>query len=242
MTVYGYARISTPRQDITRQIRNMTREYEDIQIIQEVYTGTTEDRPKWDGLKKRLKAGDVLVFDSISRMSRNANEGFRTYMELYDKGIDLRFIKQPYVDSRVYSTKSKAILPRTDTSTDIILKGIEDYIREIAREQIKLAFQQSELEVTNLRIRTSEGMKTAKDKGKQIGRQKGVKVETVKAKKCKRAILQMSRAFKGDMQDKEVIDVLGISHNTFYKYKKELQEKENAKTNRKAVGERSKKD
>ena len=43
MCVYGYCRISTSRQNIDRQIRNIQSAYPDAVIIQEVYTGTKSD-------------------------------------------------------------------------------------------------------------------------------------------------------------------------------------------------------
>ena len=38
--IYGYVRISTRQQNIERQIRNIKNEYENVKIIEEVYTGT----------------------------------------------------------------------------------------------------------------------------------------------------------------------------------------------------------
>lgn len=88
MCVYGYCRISTKQQSIDRQIRNIKGSYDKAVIIQEVYTGTKQDRPEWNKLYKKAKAGDTIIFDSVSRMSRNADEGFCLYEELYNKGID----------------------------------------------------------------------------------------------------------------------------------------------------------
>ncbi len=51
------------------------------------------DRPEWMKLLKRIEPGDVIVFDSVSRMSRNADEGIETYFELYEKGVQLIFLK-----------------------------------------------------------------------------------------------------------------------------------------------------
>ena len=73
---YGYCRISTKKQSIDRQIRNIQEHDKTANIIQEVYTGTKQDRPEWNKLYKNIKAGDTIIFDSVSRMSRNAEEGF----------------------------------------------------------------------------------------------------------------------------------------------------------------------
>ena len=76
MSIYGYCRISTAKQSIDRQIRNIKAEYPTAHIVQEAYTGTSIFRPEWLKLYRILRAGDVVVFDSVSRMSRNAEEGF----------------------------------------------------------------------------------------------------------------------------------------------------------------------
>lgn len=58
----------------------------------------------------------------------------------------------------------------TNTNVDIILEGINKYLLLLAKEQIRIAFEQAEKEVLDLHQRTSEGIKTAKLNGKQIGR------------------------------------------------------------------------
>ena len=92
----------------------------------------------------------------------------------------------------------------------------------LAKEQIKIAFEQSEKEVTDLHKRTSEGLKTAKLAGKQIGRIKGNKYTTKKELAAKEIILKNSKDFNGTNSDSEVIKIAGISRNSFYKYKAEL--------------------
>ena len=47
MQIYGYCRISTPTQNIDRQIRNIKAAFPDAHIVQEVYTGT-----KYQGRKE----------------------------------------------------------------------------------------------------------------------------------------------------------------------------------------------
>ena len=92
-TVYGYARISTRKQSIERQIRNIKGIYLDAVVLKEAYTGTTTDRPEWNKLYKKIKAGDTIVFDSVSRMSRNADEGIELYMDLFLS--HLRSLQEP---------------------------------------------------------------------------------------------------------------------------------------------------
>ena len=101
--VYGYCRISTDRQNIERQIRNILKAYPDAVIKQEVYTGTkTDGRKVFEQLLKIVRAGDTIVFDSVSRMSRNAEAGFEVYQKLYDKSVELVFLKEPHINTETY--------------------------------------------------------------------------------------------------------------------------------------------
>lgn len=76
--IYGYCRVSTSHQKITRQVTNILNKYPTANLVREFYTGTTQERPLWNQLIKRLDSGDTLVFDSVSRMSRNSEEGFKS--------------------------------------------------------------------------------------------------------------------------------------------------------------------
>ena len=101
--IYGYVRISTKKQNMERQIRNIQKEYPEAVIIKEVYTGTKfQGRKELNKLIKQLKAGDTVVFDSVSRMSRDAEEGFQVYQDLYKKGIELIFLKEHHIDTMTY--------------------------------------------------------------------------------------------------------------------------------------------
>ena len=97
--IYGYCRISTYKQNIERQERNIKTLYPEAVIIKEIFTGTQENRPEWRKLYSHVDKGDRIIFDSVSRMSRNAEEGFRIYRELYDRGVELVFLKERHIDT-----------------------------------------------------------------------------------------------------------------------------------------------
>ena len=226
--IYSFNRISTNKQSIERQIRNAKALYPNAIIVEEVFTGTKiYNRPKWTDLVKKVKAGDTIVFDSVSRMSRNAEEGFKLYKELFDKGIELIFIKEPHINTTTYKEALNGGIEMTGTMVDSILEGINKYLLALAEQQIKLAFEQSEKEVKDLQQRTREGIETAKLNGKQIGLEKGTKLTTKKSIKAKDQIIKYSKDFKGTLKDTEVIKLIGISRNSYYKYKKELVEELN---------------
>ena len=96
---------------------------------------------------------------------------------------------------------------------------------ELAKEQIRIAFGQAEKEVSDLRQRTREGIETARLNGKQIGQQKGTTYETQKARDAKDIICRHNRSFGGSLTDEETMRQAGISRKSFYKYKRELRNK-----------------
>lgn len=228
--IFGYCRISTMKQRIARQIDNIKKQYPDATIITEEYSGTTTNRPNFNKLLKNIKTGDTIVFDEVSRMSRNASEGIELYEQLFDKGVNLVFIKEPHINTSVYrdrlnkqieklsSTGSKA----TDKLLDSIMSALHEYTIDLAREQIELAFKTAQAEVDFLHQRTSEGVRKAQASGKQVGRATGTKVETKKAKECKARIKELSKDFSGTNTDIEIMAILKITRNTYYKYKREI--------------------
>lgn len=222
--VYGYCRISTPKQSIERQIRNIRGNYPNALIVEEIFTRTSLRRKEWQKLFRKVNVGDTIIFDSVSRMSGNAEEGFAAYEALYNRGVHLVFLKEPHINTDTYQKALKNNIQLTGSNVDYILQGINQYLMALAKEQIRLAFEQSEKEVADLRQRTKEGIETARLNGKQIGQQSGKKLTTKKSIEIKAKIRKMARAFGGNMSDKEVIETLKIARNTYYKYKRELAE------------------
>lgn len=232
MTVYGYARVSTMKQKIERQIENIKAQFPTAVIITEKYTGTTLDRPSWNKLKANLKSGDTVVFDEVSRMSRNAEEGFKLYESLFNDGINLVFLKERHLDTDNFR---KALAQHIDIQADTGRESIDNYISgqgkllndllmDLAREQIELAFKSAQAEIDYLHQRTSEGVRKAQAEGKVVGRKTGTVVETKKAKEAKQIILKHSKSFNGTLADDEVMKLTDLSRVTYYKYKKQLKE------------------
>lgn len=225
--VYGYCRISRRTQSIDRQIRNILKEYPDAKIYQEAFTGRKIDRPVWNQVFKRVGEGDTIVFDSVSRMSRNAEDGLKTYFELFDRKVNLIFLKEHYIDTELYKENLKDKIELQGTDEDEIFKGLNNYFRKLAIRQIRIAFEQSEKEVEDLRQRTREGIKTARDNGKQIGQKPGKQLKIKKKKPAKDIIRKHSKHFGGTLSNKEVWTLAKISDKTFYKYLNEMLEEEN---------------
>lgn len=230
---YGYCRISTNKQNIERQVRNIRSAYPAAVIVKEVFTGTKfQGRKELDKILMAARAGDTIIFDSVSRMSRDATEGFLVYEELFIKGINLIFLKEPHINTDTYrkaiESKLQIAFNSGDLATDELMESIvaalNKYIMNLAKRQIQLAFIQSEKEVTDLHQRTKEGIETARLNGKQIGQIKGCVLITKKSLDSKEKIKKYNITFGGSLNNEETWKLIGISKMTFYRYKRELLE------------------
>lgn len=231
--IYGYCRVSTAHQKITRQITNIKELYPKADLIKEFYTGTTQTRPLWEKMVSSLMKNDTIVFDSVSRMSRNAEEGFKDYKKLYEMGINLVFLNEPLINTSVFESSKNNLLKITvqtgNVAVDNYFKGniklINDLLMSLAEEQIKQAFIQSEKEVNDLHTRISEGLRESRRSGKVFGMPKGAKIRTKKEIECMDVIKKHSKDFGGSLEDGELIKLCGCSRNSFYKYKRLLKQR-----------------
>lgn len=224
--IYGYVRTSRSKQNPERQIRNIIQQYPDAKIVQEVYTRMSLDRKEWKKLVSRVRQGDTIVFDSVSRMSGNAEEGMDAYEELYNRGVSLVFLKEPHINTDTYKKSLEGLVTLTNTDVDYILEGVNKYLITLAREQVKLAFIQSEKEVDDLHQRTREGIETARLEGKQIGQKRGAKLKTKVGQRTLEDIQRYSKDFGGTMSDAELLRLTGVARNTLYKYKRQLRDEQ----------------
>lgn len=230
--VYGYARISTKAQNIERQLRNIEAAFPGYIPVKEVYTGTKlEGRKEFERLLKIVKPGDTIVFDSVSRMSRDAETGFQVYQKCFQNGVELVFIKEPHINTAVYRDAAERQVKGVETGNEAaneLLEGItaaiNRYMMRLAEEQIRIAFNQAEKEVQDLHQRVKEGMETARIHGSQIGQVAGRKLNVKKAQPMKEQIRKHSKDFEGSLTDAEVMKLTGLARNTYYKYKRELKE------------------
>ena len=167
--IYGYARVSTKTQRLDRQVENIINAYPEVkQIYTEKWTGTEVDnRIEFQKLIKRVKTGDTIVFDSVSRMSRDANEGVKLYMDFYNIGVNLIFLKESYINTDVYKTATEQTIGTTGNDiADIYIEATNKVIKLLAEKQIEKAFEQAEKEVKDLQKRVCEGMRATQKKNK----------------------------------------------------------------------------
>ena len=228
--IYGYCRISTKKQSIDRQIRNIKREFPTAIILTEAFTGTKLDRPEWNKLNRKLKYGDTIVFDEVSRMSRNAKEGFALYQRLFNIGINLVFLKEPHMNTDsykeamqgIFSTEIQSGDKATDDLVNSIMAAVNKFMMNTVVKDLYNAFEQAQNVVDYLHQRTKDGIETARLNGKQIGLEKGTKLTTKKSLVAKEVIKKHNKDFGGSLSNEDTWKLAGISKMTFYKYKNEL--------------------
>ncbi len=222
--VYGYLRVSTKKQSIERQATNIAAAFPTANLdYRDYFTGTkTDGRPGWNKLMARVQANDTIVFDSVSRMSRNASEGYELYQELFRKGVELVFLKEPHINTSTYKQALQSAVPMTGTTVDVILQAINDYLQLLIKSQVRLAYDQAEKEVRDLRTRTAEGMRVSGAGAKISKMKEGKRVTTQKSIAAKKIILDHSKTFGGSLSDDQVLKLAGISRGSLFKYKREL--------------------
>lgn len=221
--IYGYCRVSTKSQKLERQIHNIKKAFPIAIIYKEKFTGTKiYGRDEFNKLLSKVKRGDTIVFDSVSRMSRNAEEGVKLYFELFEKGINLIFLKEGYIDTEVYRSAIQQSISKTGNDiADIYIEATNKVIHLLAEKQIIKAFEQAEKEVKDLQQRIKEGIANSP---KTQGIEQGRKLTTKKSIEMKDRMKRHLKEFGGTDTDKQFMEENGISRNTFYKYKKELLE------------------
>ena len=99
---YGYARVSTRGQathgnSLEEQVSRLKAEGCET-IVEEQYTGTTTNRPKFSKLIDELKQGDTLVVTKLDRFARSAAEGSNVIKELQGRGVKVHVLNMGVID------------------------------------------------------------------------------------------------------------------------------------------------
>ena len=190
MAMYGYVRVSTQEQNEARQVIAM-REYGigEKHVYVDKQSGKDFDRPEYQRMIKKLRAGDVLVIKSIDRLGRNYDEILEQWRELVKvKRCDIVVLDMPLLDTR---KKGEGDLMGRVIS-DIVLQLLS-YVAQTEREFIKQ--------------RQREGIAAAKARGVRFGRKRATMPEGFDT------YAEMWRA--GKITARAAAKCLGIKHGTF---------------------------
>ena len=178
----GYARVSTERQDLAAQLKGLA----DLGVARErVYTDkrtgrSMKNRPGLTQAIAALRPGDVLVVTKLDRLARSVPDARDLVGQVYDKGAALQ------------------LGPSLHDPEDPVGKFLFNALAMVA-----------EFESDLIRLRTVEGMKVAKAKGRLKGKQP-------KLSRKQEAHL-VSLVHSGEYSTLEVAELFGIGRSTVYR-------------------------
>lgn len=182
----GYIRISTAEQNEARQ-EVIMKELGVEQIYIDKMTGKTLDRPELQKMLSFVREGDTVVVEAFSRFARNTKDLLSLVEELDKKNV-------------AFVSKKEAI----DTKTPA------------GKFMLTVFAAISELEVSYLQQRQSEGIAIAKAKGVYKGRKPITHPDFEKVVKIWRT---------GEITAVEAMRRLGMKSSTFYNKVKEYEKK-----------------
>ena len=122
MDTYGYVRVSTKEQNEDRQLIAM-REFgvADGHIVTDKQSGKDFERPGYQKLVRKLKAGDTLVIKSIDRLGRNYDEILEQWASLTkEKRVAIVVLDMPLLDTREDRDLTGTLI------ADIVLSSFKD--------------------------------------------------------------------------------------------------------------------
>ena len=146
-TIYGYWRCSTDQQDQERQIRSL-KDAGCESIVGDFITGTSNygDRKELSKLLEEIQENDLLILDELNRLGRTMVTMLVEVNKLLEKGVKIRTL-----DGRLDTTTMPEEIIR-------LIVGVMGYA--------------AEMELKNIKRRTSEGRKVAVSRGVKMGRKK----------------------------------------------------------------------
>lgn len=100
MTVYGYARVSTYKQDYSDQVDELVKAgVPEGNIYAEKYTGTKKDRPEFNKLKAKLVGGDELVVAKLDRLGRKTSDIIQFLDQCGKRNITVNILNMGRLDN-----------------------------------------------------------------------------------------------------------------------------------------------
>ena len=100
---WGYARVSTSGQAANgNSLEDQCGKLRDAgcdEIVDEAYTGTKMDRPKFTKLVEELESGDTLVVCKLDRFARTASEGSELVKSLLARGVNVHILNMGLIEN-----------------------------------------------------------------------------------------------------------------------------------------------
>ena len=206
MAIYGYARVSTEVQDLTRQLKALTSAgVEPQNIFKDIGSGKNFDRIEYQKLvNQTLKAGDTLYITSIDRLGRNMKaieQEYQTITEL--RQCKLISIEEPFLSSTDNEVMNELLRP-------ILLK----FLSWVAERERKELLKRQKQAYSSMK-KDWKGRLISNKTGKVIGRPKKY-IDLTKDQRDK-----VEEWINGNRSCLSVAKELGISRTTLYRIRDE---------------------
>ena len=187
---FAYIRVSTREQNENRQLDSLQGLKIDEIIVEKASGKNFVGREKYQEMKSKLRAGDLIVVKSIDRFGRNYSQICKEWESLVNTGVDIQVLDMPILNTR---NNQNGLTSRL--ITDIVLKLL-GYVAERERENIK--------------TRQAEGIASAKSRGVKFGRPLlDVPKDFIRAYELYK---------QGLIKVKDVMSMCNIKRSTFFKY------------------------
>ena len=133
---YGYARVSTIKQGRGNSLEEQLSELFSSgcdEVIEEKFSGKTNDRPQLKLLLDKLKEGDTFTVTKLDRFARSLIDGAKLVQELLDRGIKINILNIGVMDNTPASKLIRNIfLSFAEFERDMILERTREG-KEIAK-------------------------------------------------------------------------------------------------------------
>lgn len=188
--VFAYIRVSTREQNENRQLDSLVGLKIDEIIIEKASGKNFVSRAKYQEMKSKLRAGDLVIVKSIDRFGRNYSQICKEWESIINMGVDIQVLDMPILNTR---DNQNGLTGRL--ITDIVLKLL-GYVAERERDNIK--------------TRQREGIDSALARGVKFGRPTG---------EIPNDFIRAYELYKqGLIKVKDVMNMCNIAKSTFFKY------------------------
>ena len=188
--IFAYIRVSTREQKEDRQLDSLTGLKVDEVIIEKASGKNFTGREKYQQMKAKLRAGDLVIVKSIDRFGRNYTQICKEWESIINMGVDIQVLDMPILNTR-------------DNQNGLTGKLITDII-------LKLLGYVAERERDNIKTRQAEGIASAKSRGVKFGRP---------TSEIPKDFMRAYELYKqGLIKVKDVMSMCNIAKSTFFKY------------------------
>ena len=179
----GYSRVSKNEMSLDKQ-NDLLKQAGAEQIFEEKITGTKMERPQLEKMLEQLRKDDIVLVNELTRLSRSTKDLFAIVEIIEKKGAGIKSLKESWLDT----TTPQGKLMFT------IFAGLSQFERDLIAQ------------------RTKEGLQSAKNRGKKLGR-------PTKYKDKKNIVLEMYNSSNYSIND--ILVATGISKTTLFRFVKE---------------------